>query len=74
MGIIRVFDTKNQKEMKPLADNQVDRNKVTSISITHDGAYLLAGYKKGTLVLWDLAKYKLMIVISNVHEGEITAA
>ena len=74
MGIIRVFDTKSNKEMKPLMDASLSRNKVTCISITVDGAYLLAGFKKGTVVLFDLTKYKMIKAVDDAHESEITAA
>jgi WD40 repeat protein len=73
MGIIRVFDTKSNKEMKPLLDATLSRNKVTCISITQDGGYLIAGYKKGTLVLWDLTKYKLIKAVDDAHESEVTS-
>jgi len=71
-GIIRVFDVKTSKEMKPLIDDQVDRVKVTCITLTDDGAYLLSGYKKGQLILWDLQKYKMAKIIPDAHQGEVT--
>jgi WD40 repeat protein len=47
-GIIRVFDTKSQKEMKPLMDETyIGANKVTCIDISEDGGFLISGYKKG---------------------------
>jgi len=60
--------------MKPLYDEQVQMNKVTCIDITPDGHYLLAGYKKGTLVLWDANKYKLARIMNDVAKSEITSA
>jgi WD40 repeat protein len=74
VGYIRVFDVKSSKEMKPLYDEQVQMNKVTCIDITPDGHYLLAGYKKGTLVLWDANKYKLARIMNDVAKSEITSA
>lgn len=74
VGIIRVFDTKSNKEMKPLLDEQLMKNKVTCLSITGMGQYLLAGYKKGTLALWDLSKYKLLKLMDDVHDSEVTGA
>lgn len=49
-------------------------NKVTCIDITEDGHYLLAGYKKGNLILWDANKYKLARAMNDVAKNEITAA
>lgn len=52
---------KSQKEMKPLMDeSQIGGNKVTSIDISEDGGFLLSGYKKGQVALWDLQSYKLV--------------
>jgi len=66
-GIIRVFDLKTQKEMKPLIDNALNGNKVTCLEIAEDGAYLISGYKKGNLAIWDLVKYKLIRTINDCH-------
>jgi hypothetical protein len=48
-GIIRVFDLKTQKEMKPLIEeaNIGSNNKVTSLDISADGGFLISGYKGG---------------------------
>ena len=48
-GIIRVFDMKSQKEMKPLMDEPHlgKENKVTSLDITTDGGFMISGYKNG---------------------------
>ena len=39
------------------------------IDISEDGHYLLAGYKNGTLVLWDSAKYKKAHVMNDVAKN-----
>ena len=68
-GIIRVFDIKSQKEMKPLMDEGVvgSNNKVTSLDITPDGGFMISGYKGGQIALWDLIEYKLIKFISDLH-------
>ena len=48
----------------------MNQNKVTCIDISEDGHYLLAGYKKGTLVLWDSSKYKIAHVMKDVAKNE----
>ena len=67
-GIIRVFDMKTQREMKPLMDEStIGSNKVTSIDISDDGGFLISGYKKGQVALWDLVNYKLLKFINDIH-------
>lgn len=56
--------------MKPLYDNQFFQTKVLCIDISEDGHYLLAGYKKGTLVLWDSAKFKIAHIMRDVTKSE----
>ena len=53
--------------MKPLIDNALNGNKVTCLEIAEDGAYLISGYKKGNLAIWDLVKYKLIRTINDCH-------
>ena len=72
-GIIRVFDVKTQKEMKPLFDNNYTKNEgVRCIDINGDGGLLLSGYKNGHMALWDLKEYKLLKFLPKVHETDIT--
>jgi WD40 repeat protein len=59
--------------MKPLYDDAVSSNKVTCIDISEDGHYLLSGYKKGTVVLWDANKYKLARAMVDVAKSEVTS-
>ena len=68
-GYIRVYDTKTQRQMKPLYDDSLFQNKVLCIDISEDGHYLLAGYKNGTLVLWDSAKYKKAHAMQDIVKG-----
>jgi hypothetical protein len=42
-GIIRVFDISNQKESRPLVDNQL-RLRVHCIFVTDDGSYCVTGH------------------------------
>ena len=60
--------------MKPMMDLKLDKNKVTSIYLTDDGKYLLSGYKKGTLALWDMVSYLLVKIIEEAHVTEVTSA
>ena len=74
-GIIRVFDMKSQKEMKPLMDEaNIGVNKVTCLDISEDGGFLLSGYKKGQVGLWDLINYKLLRYIQDIHTSEVVNA
>ena len=75
-GFIRVFDLKTQKEMKPLLDeNQLGQaNKVTSLDISACGGFLLSGYKKGQIALWDLLSYKLLKLITDLHTSDVVNA
>ena len=67
-GIVRVFDLRSQKEMKPLMDSDlIGKNKVTCLEISDDGGFLLSGYKSGHLALWDLVNYKLIRYIQDIH-------
>jgi len=65
-GYIRVFDTQTHRQMKPLYEDFLFQNKVLCIDIAEDGCYVLAGYKSGTLVLWDSAKYRKAHVMNDV--------
>lgn len=59
---------KTQREMKPLMDEStIGSNKVTSIDISDDGGFLISGYKKGQVALWDLVNYKLLKFINDIH-------
>jgi len=55
--------------MKPLYDQQFFQTKVLCLDISEDGHYLLAGYKKGSLVLWDSAKFKIAHVMNDVAKN-----
>lgn len=76
MGIIRAFDVKSQKEMKPLMDEAGlgQNNKVTCMDITSDGGYLLSGHKGGQIALWDLVEYKLIKVVNELHQSDVVNA
>jgi WD40 repeat protein len=60
--------------MKPMMDTKLNSNKVTCIFLTEDGKYLLSGYKKGTLALWDMVSYTLVKIMDDVHKSEVTSA
>ena len=66
---------KSQKEMKPLMDeSNIGVNKVTCLDISEDGGFLLSGYKKGQVGLWDLINYKLLRYIQDIHTSEVVNA
>ena len=69
-GFIRKFDIETQKHMKPLYDDALFQNKVTCIDISEDGEHLLAGYKKGTVVLWDTNKCKVCRIMKDVAKND----
>ena len=67
---------KTQKEMKPLMDesNLGSNNKVTSLDITPDGGFMISGYKNGQIALWDLVEYKLIKIVSDIHQSDVINA
>ncbi len=75
-GIVRVFDLKSEKEMKPLEEKSVsiEGNKVTTLDISSDGGYLMSGYRGGQVALWDLVNYKLIKMIPDLHQSEVINA
>ena len=67
-GIIRVFELKSQKEMKPLMDNKIIGDQsVTCIDIHDSSGLLISGYENGSIVLWDLINYKLLKNMEDMH-------
>lgn len=75
-GYIRAFELNAVRptDMKPLFDQKVYENKVTSLDIAPGMRWLVAGYKSGALALWDLTSYKLEKFMPDVHETEVTGA
>ena len=74
-GVIRVFDQNSGSEMTPsIKDNDLANNAVTSISLTQDGKYMVSGYKRGTLVLWDMVTLLKVKIMDDVHTAEILTA
>ena len=65
-GYIQVFDTLTQKQRKPLYHPRLANNAVTCIDISENGQYLLAGYHKGILALWDCSRFTLAHIMSDV--------
>ena len=65
-GYIQVFETQTERQMKSLYDSQLAQNKVLCIDITENGAYLLAGYQSGALVLWDAVKFKRAHIMNDI--------
>ncbi len=60
--------------MKPLMDEYtLNANKVTCLDVSEDGEFLISGYKKGQIALWDLIGYKLLKV-SDIHSSDVVNA
>ena len=57
-----------------LKDNELNNNAVTSISLTQDGKYMVSGYKRGSLALWDMETLLKVKIMDDVHTAEILAA
>jgi WD40 repeat protein len=61
--------------MKPLMEeNVIGVNKVTTVDISDDGGFLISGYKKGQVALWDLVNYKLIRYIEDIHLSDVVNA
>ena len=70
-GIIRIFDIKNNEELKPLVIKKNTINRVMSMDINLEGTHLVAGYSEGNLALFDIQKQKLITEIKDAHSHEI---
>ena len=72
-SIIRIFDIKENVELKPLAlkKKQSGINRVTSIDVSLHGEYLVAGYAEGNIALFDLNKSKWLVEVNDVHFAQI---
>ena len=51
-----------------------EQKKVTCIHITPCGTYLVAGYKKGHIAVWDLSTYELVRCMTEIHKTQVTQA
>ena len=47
---------------------------MTSVDISNDGGYLISGYKNGQVALWDLVNYKLIRLLTDLHQSEVSNA
>ncbi len=54
--------------------SQLSGNKVSSLEISNCGGFLVSGYKKGHIAVWDLVKYKLLRVANDMHQTEVVNA
>ena len=72
-GYIQVFDTQSQKQCKPLYHPRLAKNGVACMDISENGQYLLAGYKKGTLALWDCSRFRLAHLMKDIAKDENSA-
>ena len=65
-GYIRAFCTKTQKEQMPLFEERLSGREVACLDISLVGRLLIAAYKGGIVVLWDLMKFKLAHLMTEV--------
>ena len=62
--------------MEPLFDPKSATGEVLAIDISSDGTKLIAAYKNGSLILWNLVKYKLAHKIKDlltIKDDELTS-
>ena len=50
---------------------EVAYGSVTSIDFQEDSKYLVAGYEKGVVVIWDVVQKTQAKTISNLHDSAI---
>ena len=72
-SVIRIFDFKDNVELKPLTIKRKQNaiNRVQSIDVSLYGDYLVAGYAEGNIALFDLNKSKVLVEINDVHFSQI---
>lgn len=54
-----------------MEENSLNGNKVTCLDVSEDGEFLISGYKKGQVALWDLISYKLLRVVTDIHASDV---
>ena len=68
-GVIRIFDERQKEYASMGTDKRETRNNaVESVDLSGDRQYLVAGYKKGQVMLWSMDTYKLLD-LSDAHKG-----
>lgn len=68
-GVIRIFDEKEREYTSMGTEKKETRNNaVESVDLSSDRQYLVAGYKKGQVMLWGMESYKLLD-ICEAHKG-----
>ena len=70
VGQIRMFTCEKQHDIdKTFSNKEIEgSNSVTSISISSDGDYFVAGYSNGYLILWETATTKCKKIINDLHK------
>ena len=73
-GSIRIFD-KEEQEVKVLNVPDKKGENVTNAVISmdihpKDSEYLVAGYKNGNVVLWDLQQFKPLKIVNDIHKTQ----
>ena len=72
-GVINMFSCEGEKVIKKFETGQVSNHIVTSIDVSKDGAFLVAGYSNGYIAMWNINESKLITVITDKHSLRIVA-
>ena len=72
-GIIRIFDLSDEKEYTPIVCKEVDGHAVQCIDVHKSGQFLVAGFRNGAILLWDLKKWITIKLITNAHSTAVIA-
>ena len=76
-GIIHMFSCENETEVKTFKMKDLHekipqlKRIVSSIDVSKDGNYLIAGYENGFIALWNIPDVKLIYLITDKHTSRI---
>lgn len=78
-GLIHIYSCESESEVKTLKykdlNEKFDKNNraVSSLDISQDGLFLIAGYSNGFITLWSIQSQKLITIITDKHASRIVA-